>query len=435
MTSFLIVAALLLGGSLCFVLPTLLRRGAAASQQLERSDVNLAVLRDQLRELDADLAAGTIDQPGYASARLELERRVLDDVVADPHATTGTQQRWAALALGLAVPLVAVALYTTLGTPAGLDPAQVAGREDPAHPVTDAQITGMVATLAERLKTKPNDAEGWNMLARSYGILGRFPEAVDAYKHLVKLVPDNADVLADYADALAMAQDKTLLGEPERLITHALALDANNIKALSLQGSINYERRDFAGAVAQWKKVLALVPADSDMARATISSIGEAQNMAGGGAVALNAAAGAGGSAASASTTGAGMPATAANAEKAPVPGAASVSGKVELDPAVRAKVADTDTVFIFARAVDGPRFPLAVLRKQVKDLPTSFVLDDSMSMAPNAKLSGYASVIVGARISKSGNATPSAGDLEGVTEPVHPGAKDLVIRIGSERK
>ena len=102
----------------------------------------------------------------------------------------------------------------------------------------------------------------------------------------------------------------------------------------------------------------------------------------------------------------------------------------MELDPALRAQAADSDTVFIFARAAQGPRFPLAVLRKQVKDLPAAFVLDDSMSMTPDAKLSDFPQVVVSARISKSGNATPGAGDLEGVIEPVAPGAKNLKIRI-----
>lgn len=116
-------------------------------------------------------------------------------------------------------------------------------------------------------------------------------------------------------------------------------------------------------------------------------------------------------------------------------PVGAEVAGTVELDAVLRSKVADTDTVFIFARAAQGPRFPVAVLRKQVKDLPTSFVLDDSMSMVADAKLSSFPMVVVGARISKSGSATSSAGDLEGLTEPVRPGAKGLKIRINSQRK
>ena len=306
-----------------------------------------------------------------------------------------------------------------LGSPAGLDPAQVVAPKSQAHEVTEDQIATMVAELAQRLKSSPDDVEGWGMLARSYYALGRFGEAADAYSHLLKLVPDNADLLADYAYTLGMSLNNSLQGEPEKIIARALAADPKHIKALALSGSAAFERRDYQAAVTQWKKILVLVPAESEIARSTTGSISEAQALAGGPA-----------------TTPA--PATAASTASmatAPIAAATEVAGTVELDAALRSKVADTDTVFIFARAAQGPPFPLAVLRKQVKDLPTSFVLDDSMSMVPSAKLSGFPMVVVGARISMSGSATPGSGDFEGVSEPVRPGAKGLKIRIDSQRK
>ena len=410
MTDFSIVAALLVAGALLFILPTLLRKETVVSRHALRDEVNLSVLRDQLRELDADLATGTIDAQGYEGSRHELERRVAEDVQPSV-ASTGTtlDKRWTAVVVGLAVPVVAISLYSLLGSPAGLDPAQVAAPKDQAHQMTAEQTVNMVVGLAQRLKNKPDDAEGWNMLARSYNALGRFGEAVDAYSRLVNLVPANADLLADYADTLAMSQNKSLQGEPEKLIARALVVDPKNIKALALAGSAAFERRNYQDAITQWEKILVLVPPESDIAHSVVSSIGQAQNMAGEPAAAP----------------------TATTQAAAPI----EVGGTVELDAALRSKVVDTDTVFIFARAVAGPRFPLAVLRKQVKDLPATFVLDDSMSMVPNAKLSDFPMVVVGARISKSGNAIPSAGDLEGVTEPVRPGAKALKIRINSQRK
>lgn len=420
MTDFLIVAALLSAGALFFILPTLLRKAAVVNRHALRDEVNLTVLRDQLRELDADLAAGTIDAPGYENARQELERRVAEDVQPSVASTASTSgQPWTAAVVSLAVPAIAVALYVLLGAPDGLDPALVAAPKNQAHQVTEEQIVGMVATLAQRLKNKPDDADGWSMLARSYNALGRFGEAADAYARLVKLAPGNADLLADYADTLAMSQNKSLQGEPETLIASALAADPKNLKALALSGSAAFERRDYQGAVSQWKKILVLVPPESDTARSTMSSIDEAQGRAGDPATAQ-------------------APVAAAlSAPPAMGPAAltAKVAGIVELDAALHSKVADTDTVFIFARAADGPRFPLAVLRKQVKDLPVSFVLDDSMSMTPDAKLSGFPMVVVGARISKSGSATPSAGDFEGLTAPVRPGTKGLKILINSQRK
>ncbi len=413
MTVFLIIATLLLAGALLFILPTLLRKAAVVNPHALRDEVNLSVLRDQLHELDADLATGTINASAHESARHELERRVAEDVQP---ATAGmgaaTDKRWTAGVVSLSVPLVAISLYLVLGSPAGLDPAQVVAPKEQAHGLSQEQIVSMIATLAQRLQNEPDNAQGWSMLARSYTALGRFGEAADAYARLVKLTPGNAAVLADYADTLAMSLNRSLQGEPEKVIAQALAADPKNVKALSLSGSAAFERRDYQGAVTQWKKILVLVPPESDMALSTQNSIRQAQEQAS-------------------------VPRAApvAGSRAAAAPAGTEVAGTVELDAALRSQVADTDSVFIFARAAEGPRFPLAVLRKQVKDLPASFVLDDSMSMLPNAKLSGFTMLVVGARISKSGSATPSAGDFEGVTEPVRPGTKGLKIRINSQRK
>ena len=122
MTVFLIAAALLLAAALFFVLPTLLRKAAVVKPHALRAEVNLTVLRDQLRELDADLAAGTIDAPGYEKAKQELHRRVAEDVqpgVASAAATS--DKRWTAVVAALAIPVAAASLYFLLGSPTGQD--------------------------------------------------------------------------------------------------------------------------------------------------------------------------------------------------------------------------------------------------------------------------------------------------------------------------
>jgi cytochrome c-type biogenesis protein CcmH len=423
MIAFWIVAGLMTAGALLFVLAPLLRKEEVAHPHALRDEVNLMVLRDQLHELDADLAAGTIDAAAYESSKRELERRVAEDVRPGTALSDAVPRKnKVGLVVGLAVPIAAICLYVVLGSPGGLDPKLAAAPKDPAHAVTQEQIEAMVTALAQRLKDAPEDVEGWSMLARSYNAMGRFGEAADAYGRLVKLVPGNADMLADYADTLAMSLNKSLQGEPEKLIARALEADPKNIKALALSGSAAFERRDYQTAITQWKKILAVVPADSDLARSTTDSIGEAQTLATG-------------KPAAAPVRVAAAPSVPPTPSAQPVAAATEVGGTVELDAALRSQVADTDTVFIFARAAQGPRFPLAVLRKQVKDLPTAFVLDDSMSMVPDAKLSSFPMVVVGARVSKSGSATPTPGDLEGLTEPVRPGAKNLKIRISSQRK
>lgn len=402
MTGFLIAAVLLTAGALLFVLPVLLRANPGDKRRARHDELNLAVLRDQSRELDADLAAGAISAEAHKAARDELARRVAEDV--QPAAQRPAQKPQRALALGIALilPALAAALYFKVGNPVGVTSPSPAVVAEQGHEVGDAEIAAMVQGLAERLAQTPNDAEGWYMLARSYSALGRFADAAQAYAKLEKLLPNDADVLADYADALATAQGASLKGEPERLVVRALEIDPRNVKALALSGSAAYERGDDALAEAQWEKLLPLVPADSDFARSTQGSIVQARARARGERV------------------------------QAPTqaPKAAGLSGTVELDPALRASVAPGDTVFIFARAVDGPRFPLAVLRKKVSDLPLRFTLDDSMSMAAGATLSAFPQVIVGARISKSGSATPAPGDPAASSAPVASNAQGVALRI-----
>jgi cytochrome c-type biogenesis protein CcmH len=181
---------------------------------------------------------------------------------------------WSAIAVGLLLPAAAVALYAAIGTPRAVlaPPAQA---QAPA--IGPAQIEAMVSRLAERLKTEPDDADGWRMLAHSYETLRRFDAAVEAYRHLIALEPDNANELTDAAVALGMTLNQDLSGEPERLIDRALAINPNHVQALALKGSAAYERGDYAQAIPPWKKILAMVPQDSEMARSIAASVAKAE--------------------------------------------------------------------------------------------------------------------------------------------------------------
>lgn len=333
-------------------------------------------------------------------------------------------KRITGIVVALVVLISAFALYLQLGLPTALRSVAPPLSNESSHATSQEQISDRAATLAARLKEKPGDAEGWRMLARSYVSLGRFAEAADAYSHLVKLSPGDAELLADYADVLAMSLNKNLLGEPQKLIASALALDPKNIKALALSASASFQARDYAAALGQWKKILVLVPPESDVARSTMSSIGEAQNLAEQSSKAESP------NPPNANS----MPAQAPTGQAGSGRGNTEVSGTVQLDAGLRSKVLDTDTVFIFVRAAESTGRPLAVVRKQAKDLPANFVLGDQMSIGPYAKMSNEATVIVGARVSRSGNATPGTGDLEGQSEPVRPGTKNIVIRINRQR-
>ena len=402
MTAFWISAAVLAGLALAFVLPSLLRatRGSGATSR----EANVALYRDQMKELDADLAAGTISPQHHREARLEIERRVLEDAAEAAAPAGASSGRATAFALALALPVLAIAVYLAVGNPRALSPQAA----DASHGITRMQIEGMVASLAERLKQNPDDVEGWAMLGRSYSVLDRYPEAAAAYANAVKRSPKSAQLLADYANALAMAQGQKLAGEPERLIAQALALEPDNVKALMLAGSAAFEKHDFNGAIKHWERILKVAPPDPDLIDMVKDGIEDARKLAG-------------------------LAAKPAPARAAPGPGAGSLAVTVRLSPALAAKASPTDSVFIFARPAEGPRMPLAVARRQVRDLPATVTLDDSMAMTPAAKLSGHEQVVVGARVSKSGSATPQPGDLEGLAGPVRTGSRDVSVVIETE--
>jgi cytochrome c-type biogenesis protein CcmH len=392
MIAFWLAAAALAAVALFFVLRPL--RAPKARAQLSRREANVAIYRDQLRELDADLAAGTLAREDHERSRLELEARLLEDVSAaePPERSAG---RRAAFAVGVAVPLVAVAVYFATGNLRALDPHQ--GVPDAA------QFESMVERLAAKLRDRPEDVEGWKLLGRSYSAMGRYREAVDAFSRAAERSPTDAQLLADFADVLAMTRGERVAGEPERLVERALEIDPKNLKALALAGTAAYEQQDYAKAAALWSRMLPLVPADSEDARTIAGNVEEARKLAG---IA---------------------PAPQKQAKAHP-----GVRGTVRLAPQLAKSVKPDDQVFVFARAAEGPPMPLAVLRARAGDLPLQFALNDSMAMAQGLTVSAYAKVVVTARVSKSGSAKPGPGDLQGASGPVANDASGVAVTIDS---
>lgn len=404
-----IVAALLF--------PLLKRESRPASEAVAARELNLTVLREQLAELERDRREGRLDQEAYVLAKHELERRTLDDAGTETSAAAfGGRKTWWAVALAIAFPITVMSLYVMLGTPQSITGKPVAqgGGGEGDHALTPQQIAAMVERLALRLQENPNDGQGWLMLARSYAVLGRYPESAAAYGRALGLLPPDAQHYADFADVVAMAQGKSLLGEPEKLVRRALEIDGKNIKALALAGTIAFDRQNYTAAIREWQKVIALVPADSPVANGIQNSIRDAENR----------------MAIAGKTLEPAGPIPAAKPDNSFA--AVSVAGVVELDPKLAASVSRDDTVFVFARAVDGPKMPVAMLRKKVADLPLKFSLDDSMSMTPQFKLSTAGKVVVGARVSKSGDALARPGDIEGVSAAVSPGVRDIRIVIAN---
>lgn len=414
MIAFWISAALLVVLALALVLPALLKSKSNTGKTAgDAAQANLSVLRSQLTQLDADFAASNINADQLALAKSEIERRTLEEestpeaAISTAPPTRSIRTAWA---LGLTIPLVAFGVYGFLGSISALDPANLVAKAE-TEP-TPAEIEAMVSAFAARLEAVPAhetpDPKAWEMLARSYAAMQKLPEANKAYRRAVELNPGNAQILADHADVLAMLQGQSMVGEPTRLFERALVLDPNNLKALALAGSAAFEKKDFAKAVALWEKASKLAPPGSDFAKGLASSVDEARAAAGR----------------------SGTPQVIARSTPTPAAAPASIQGMVSLSPALRSKVAADDTVFIFARAAQGPRMPLAILKRKASELPITFTLDDSTAMADALKLSKFELVVVGARVSKSGNAVPQSGDLVGQSSPVKAGGSKLTLVI-----
>jgi cytochrome c-type biogenesis protein CcmH len=444
MSVFLLGLAGLIALALVFVLPPLLRATrlpAPDTAAYAARHANLQVLREQLAALEAEHASGALDAGQYQLARTEVERRALEeeqDVV--PPAVENRAAK-TAIALGAFVPLFVFVLYGGLGTPEALlsrSPAQAAangnGNGAETGGVTAQQIDAMVSKLANRLENQtapqPGDAEAWTMLARSYAVLQRFPEASRAFGRARGLAPDNAQLLADHADVLAMLQGQTVAGEPSKLVMRALEIDPRNLKALALAGSAAFERKDFSTALKFWGQAKSLAEPGSTFASGLDGSIQQAQAAGGQAPGAAPAVAMAPAPAVQAGPKPA-VPQAAPNQAKAAT-GSGKVSGVVQLAGPLAAKAAPGDTLFVFARATQGPRMPLAILKMRVSDLPLTFTLDDSSAMSPEMTLSKFPMVVVGARVSRSGDAMPRTGDLVGQVGPVETGSTKLTITIDS---
>ena len=393
MIVFWLIAAALAAAALLLVLRPLVRR--PKMPRLSRSEANVSIYKDQLRELDAELAAGTLTADDHGRARLELEARLLEDVPSVEVERAPARSRTAAVAVGVAVPLLALGIYFVAGTPGALDPRQ-------ALPSAD-QVEAMVARLAAKLRENPDDADGWKLLGRSYAVMGRYADAVNAYAKAAERSPRDAQLLADFADALAMYRGQKLAGEPERLIQRALEIDPQNLKALALAGTAAYERQDYAKAAELWGRMLPLVPADSEDARMISENVDEARKLAG-----------------------------IAPAPKSEAKAHPGVRGTVRLAPGLKKDVKPDDMVYVFARAAEGPPMPLAVLRARAGELPLTFALNDSMAMAQGLTVSAHPRIVITARVAKSGSAKPAPGDLEGKSAPVANDAAGVNVLIDS---
>ncbi|MFZ3013383.1 MAG: c-type cytochrome biogenesis protein CcmI [Nitrospira sp.] len=407
----------------------LLKRPAQLTNEQEKT---LPVYRQQFAELEQDLTNGLLTDDQYQTARHELERRVLEETGSTETSSMMSgglvNIRLVALSLVLAIPAASGVLYWTLGNPAAMthptaSPMSAQSGADNERQMTEG-LNAMVEKLKKKLEQNPNDATGWTMLARSYMAMERYADAVPTFEKALKLNPNNADMLADYADALAVHQGRKLEGKPETLIDKALKVDPNHVKALMLAGTVAYNRKDFVLAVTDWERARTNLPPDSEpeFTEQISAAIDDAKRRMGGAPMM---------SAANAPAASSAMPTDHPPVKKA---GASrAITGKVVLGPSLTGKTLP-DTLFVFAKDVAGPPMPVSIVRASKNDLPFTFRLDDSTSPMPSRKLSDIDTVVIVARLSKSGQAMPGSGDLEGMSQPIKPGTENLTIIIDRER-
>lgn len=393
MSSFQIIAALMLMVALAILAPPLL---FGSRRQLGgREAQNVAIARERLAEMKAELAAGTMTQAAFDQAQGELERSLAADLARDQEeADTKRSGPMLMILLLVALPMFSIGLYAKYGAPEHID---LVGPGQPMEPAAPAKgklpsVDQMVVKLEQKLEANPEDADGWYLLGRTYMSMQQFDKAVNAFDRLIGIVGDHPAALITMADALAMTQQGSIAGRPEELIKRALAVSPEDPTGNWMAGKAAEERGAYQEAIGYWQTAAAGLQ-DRPQLVAEVNEMIQAA-------------------------------AAKAGIEVAPLvsPVAAAAAGiqvKVALSPELADKVAPEDVLFVFARAEQGPPMPLAVARLRAGDLPVEVTLDDSMAMMPQLKLSGFERVKISARISKSGQPVAKPGDLESAAQLV----------------
>ncbi len=404
MIQFGFFAALLLLVALCLILIPMLLTKEVEIKGDDQANIELA--KKKLNELEQDLAAGLIQQEAFDLSKREIEYSLYRDLDGKQASSiTAANGRWLAIPLLFAIPLVSLSLYTVLGDLRVFDKEALRALAAPeaaenGHAAKSDQVKAMVDKLAAKLEKNPNDVEGWIMLSRSYKVMERFQDAVDAMKKAHAITGDRPDILLQMADALAMANGGTLKGEPTELVDRALKIEPANQMGLWLRGMAYAENDQYQQAADTWQTLLKDYPPEQNGYEEVVKLINEANTRLGKPAI----------QAAAPKAQSAPAPVTAQNAGR-------KVKVKVSLDDSLKSKIKPEDTLFIYAQAVTGPKAPLAIVKHQAKELPIEVTLDDSQAMMPAMNISSVDHIKVTARVSAAGGATPQSGEPFGTIE------------------
>lgn len=408
--------------ALALVLPALMRT-RAGSTPAARRDVNIAVYRDQLKEIETDRANGTLSSEQFESAKLELEARLADDALApdDTPEPSRVGSRKLGYTLGAVMPVAALGLYFLLGNPGALI-AVAEAQPGAAQPAVagvpgDHDIMKMIQQVEDKTKANPDDGEAWAMLGKTYAAVEHWPEALVAYEKAIKLLPQNASVLSGYAEVLAITGNRVLTGKPMELVEKALEINPEDIKGLELAAIKAFQDKSYATAGVYFKRLYKLLPPESPYAQDIKAALEETDRLVKQGMTGLD-------------TLSNPPPADDKTAAKA---SGGTIKGSVDIAPALKSKLGNKDVLFLFARPAQGGA-PVAAIRTNTGTLPMEFELNDGMAMNPGNVLSQHKQVELVARVSKTGNPMAQPGDFEGTVSNVKIGASGVKIVINQTR-
>ena len=366
--------------------------------KVERDAVNIQAAATRLSELKLELENGLISQERFDNYKLELETAALDDLrnTASSESHEHKGNKILALLVALIVPLLSITIYQQLGNEAAFHPEL----QTDESAIASQEIEKMLAVVEKEIKENPDDVEGRIALAQVYVELERYSDAATVYLELNKLRPDDPDVLVNYAEALARSHGNRLTGKPTELLNAALKIEPKHGRALWLAGFAEQQAENKEGALSHWRHLLAGMEEGSEVFQHLENLISELES-------------------------GTPTPEVVTSNQSAAVQ--QSIQVKETLSPEFLNKVDPNTTLFIYARASEGPPMPLAVHKGLAKDLPITVTLDDSMAMMPQMSLSSFPKVIVGARLSSNGQPQGQSGDYEGYSDTIEVSTNPVV--------
>jgi len=370
-----------------------------------RQQLNAAIYKEEIAKLEKERSEGLIDGATYEISHAEMRQRLFQDTSEDDGVAVLGSPKKTIIALTIFIPVIAAAMYFWLGS------AQQIADGGAKQQVAQQDVEKMVAGLAAKMEQDPSNLKGWAMLARSYKVMGRPKDAEKAYDRAGSYLDTDPQLLADYADVSASNANGSFEGKPQAIINRALKADPNNMMALWLAGTADYNRGDYKGAVQVWGRLAKLLPADSEDMKMIQGSIMEARGKA-------NL-----------------PPEPLVSQATSPVIAVSSknINGTVEINPDLKSRIKPDYIVMVIARA-PGARMPVAIMRGKAADLPLRFVLNDALAMTPDALISNLSEATIEVRISKSGQAKAEPGDLYSEIQTVKLGTNNLKVVVDQVR-